>query len=247
MKRTNGRILFITGTHGNEGFSGDVFRNLAKRYPKNEFGYDNIVGNPRALKKNIRFTDADLNRSAPGDLTSAIYEERRAAQIINLSKKYKIVIDVHGTIANCGIVTIIPYPTLQNLVLAAMLPIKRNVIWYSKSSLKKGPLVQFTNCPAIEIECGSKSSEQTKKDLEDILSKFLKARISGNLDNLIENLKNKEFYSMYEKMNVNGKIYKDFQLEKGNGEKFYPFMSSQYPGTACYKTKKINFEKLFLI
>ncbi len=247
MKRTNRRILFISGSHGDEGFSSDVFRNLAKRYPKNEFGYDRIVGNPRALKKNVRYTDADLNRSAPGDITSAIYEERRAAQIINLSKKYKIVIDVHGTIANCGIVTIIPYPTLQNLVLAAMLPIKKNIIWYTRSSLKKGPLVQFTDCPAIEIECGSKSSEQTKKDLENILGKFLETRTKGSLDSLIDNLRSKEFYKVYEQLDDDGEKYIDFQLAKKGNKDFYPFMSSQYPGTACYKMKKISFEKLFLI
>lgn len=246
MKSTDRKILFISGTHGDEGFTEDVFRNLAKQYPKNEFGYDNIVGNPRALKKNVRFIEADLNRSAPGSLTSSIYEERRAAQIINLSKKYKIVIDVHGTIADSGIVTIIPYPTLENLVLAAMLPIKKNVIWYTRSSLNKGPLVQFTDCPAIEIECGSKSSEQTKNDLEDILGKFLETRTKGKFESLIDNLRGKEFYKAYERLDEDGEKYSDFKLaKKGNGI-FYPFMSAQYPGTACYKMKKINFEELFL-
>lgn len=246
MKTTNRKILFIIGTHGNEGFSRDVFRNLTRQYPKNKYGYDQTVGNPRALKGNVRFTEADLNRSAPGDPTSEIYEERRAAKIMKLSKKYRFVIDIHGTVSDSGIVTIIPYPTLQNLVLAAMLPVKRNIIWYTKSSFEKGPLVQFTNCPGIEIECGPKSSKQTKKALEDVLSQFLETLKIGNFDNLIDNLKDKEFYKVYEKLEKNGEKYIDFQLTSKGSEKFYPFMSAQYSGTACYKMTKISFENLFL-
>lgn len=246
MEKTNRRILFIIGTHGDEGFSKKVFKNLESRYSKSGYGYDKIVGNPRALMKNIRFVEADLNRSAPGNPTSEIYEERRAAKIMKLSKKYQFVIDVHGTVADSGIVTIIPYPTLQNLVLAAMLPIKRNVIWYTKSSLKKGSLVQFTNCAGIEIECGPKSSKQTKKALEDVLSQFLETRTIGNFDNLIDNLKDKEFYRVYEKLEKDGEKYIDFQSTTKGNEKFYPFMSAQYSGTACYKMTKISFDDLFL-
>lgn len=247
MERTKGRILFVAGTHGDEGFSRDVFKNLTGRYPRNEFGYDRTVGNPRALRQDIRFTEVDLNRSAPGNLTSEVYEERRAAQIMELSKRYKFVIDVHGSVADCGIVTIIPYPSLPNLALASMLPIERNVIWYAKSSLEKGPLVQFTDCPGIEIECGPKSSEQTQRDLEEVLSKFLENRANSNLDDLIQNLKGKEFFNVYGRLGGDGSQYKDFVLARVDEEEFYPFMSNQYPGTACYKMKKINLEDLFLI
>ena len=164
-----------------------------------------------------------------------------------LSKKYKFVIDVHGTVADEGIVTIIPYPTLSNLVLASMLPVEKNVIWYARSSLEKGPLVQFTNCPGIEIECGPKSSEQTKKDLEEVLSRFLETRANCNLDGLIDNLRGKEFYNVYERLDRDRSPYRDFVLAKVGDEEFYPFMSNQYPGIACYKMKKISFEDQFLI
>ena len=247
MKKARGKILFITATHGDEGFSEDVFRNLACRYPKNKYGYDLTVGNPKALKKGVRYIEVDLNRSAPGNLTSSIYEERRAAQIMELSKKYKFVIDIHGTVADSGIVIIIPYPTLSNLLLASMLPIKRNVIWYAKSSLKKGPLVQFMYCPGIEIGCGPKSSEQLKKDLRTVLSTFLEIRARGNLNQFIDNFKGKTFYNVYDKLDEDGSNYADFTLTKKGDEEFYPFLANQYPKIACYKMKKINFEDTFLI
>lgn len=244
--KNKGKILFIAATHGDEGFSVDVFKNFAQRYPRKEYGYDLIVGNPKALKRGIRYIEADLNRSAPGSLTSRVYEEKRAAQIMELSKRYKFVIDVHGTVADSGIVTIIPYPTLPNLLLAAMLPIERNVIWYARSSLEKGPLVQFIDCPGIEIECGPKSSERLKTELETVLSTFLETRAGGNLDQIIDNLKDKAFYNVYGRRDGGGD-YADFVLAKDGDEEFYPFLVDQYPGVACYKMKKVNFEELFLI
>lgn len=247
MERTEGKILFIAGTHGDEGFSRDVFRNLASRYPRNEYGYDRTVGNPRALRKGVRYTEVDLNRSAPGNPESNLYEERRAAQIVEQSKNYEFAIDVHGSVADCGIVTIIPYPTLPNLALASMLPIERNVIWYSKSSLEKGPLVQFTDCPGVEIECGPKSSGQIQIDLEEVLSKFLESRANSNLDDLIQKFKGKEFFNVYGRLDGDGSPYRDFVLSQNEDEEFYPFMSNQYPGIACYKMKRVSLENLFLI
>ena len=80
----------------------------------------------------------DLNRIAPGNIKSKDYEERRVAEIVEMSKNYNFVIDLHGSISNCGVVSIIPYPRLDNLFLARLLKIKRNIMWYSKKSLKNG-------------------------------------------------------------------------------------------------------------
>lgn len=239
-------LLFIGATHGDEGFSVEVLRKLEQKYPKDQFGYDWIVGNPEASKKGVRFTEADLNRVAPGNPKSSIYEERRAAEIMDEAKKSGFVIDIHGTVADCGIVTIIPYPTLSNLVLASLLDIQRNVLWYSKVSLQKGPLVQFMDCPGIEIECGPKSSEVVQLDLELVLSKFLERQNNSSLVDYIQRLKDKEFYSVYDPLPENGEIYTDFTLSQNDEEEFYPFLSNQYPGLACYKMKRIVFEDLFL-
>lgn len=232
------KILFLTATHGDEGFSVPVFQRVEKQYPKGEFGYDWTVSNPRALGENRRFTEADLNRSAPGDPNSPVYEERRAAEIVELSSNFTCLIDVHGTVADSGIVTIIPYPTLENIILAKKVGVKRNVIWYSKSSLEKGPIVQFTNCPAVEIECGPKNETSTQEGLEKVIVSFLEEA---------EPSEQPEFYQVYGKLPTDGNIYKDFELATKGDEEFYPFLSNQYEGVACYKMRKVKFEDLFLI
>ncbi len=66
-------ILFITSTHGHEQAGTGVLQQLEKEFPKTEYGYDWIIGNEQAYKLNQRFTEQDLNRSAPGDSKSDIY------------------------------------------------------------------------------------------------------------------------------------------------------------------------------
>jgi len=239
--------LFIGATHGDEGFSLDVLKNLELRYSKNIYQYDWIIGNPAALKENVRYIQADLNRSAPGNFVSSTYEERRALEIVELSKQYTFAVDLHGSVSECGVITIIPYPTLRNILLAAAFPIENNVIWYAKSSLKKGPLVQFAQCAGIEIECGPKSSSTIKTELENVLSSFLENGVHMSIDQLINSFEQKSFFNVFGELEENGQVYTDFMPVTTPGEKFYPFLSHQYPGIACYKMSKVRFEDLFLV
>ena len=242
------KILFIVATHGNEDFSIEVLKKLENVCPKNEYGYDWIIGNPRAQEKSVRYIEKDLNRSAPGDITSDIYEEKRAAEIIEISKNYDCIIDVHGTKSDLGIITIIPYPTLQNLLLASLFSIKKNVIWYAKSSLKQGSLVQFVDKPAIEIECGPKNDKKIQEDLYIILEKFL-TEIKETISlSVLRTIEKKNFYHVYDKLlGEHNSSLQDFKKTTINKETFYPFLSgNEYKGITCYKMKKIEFENLFL-
>lgn len=242
------RFLFILATHGDEGFSLSLIKNLEKKFPKEKFGYDWIIGNPKALEQKRRFIETDLNRCAPGNLNSQIYEEKRAAEIIEVASDYDFIVDIHGSASNCGIITIITYPTLQNLILASSLGIKRNVIWYAKSSLKKGPLTQFVKCPSVEIECGPQNNENIRKKLSKTLREFIIAQNNKkNLINVLKNLPKREFFVVYGKKegNSNQKVT-DFEQTEIDGEKFHPFLANQYPGILCYKTKKVNIEDYFL-
>ncbi len=231
------KILFIAATHGNETIGVNVLRRIEQEYTKEEYGYDWIIGNERAYEKNIRFIEADLNRSAPGDITSGVYEVRRAAEIAVMAKDYDIVIDIHGTSTDCGVVTIIPYPTEENLDLAESISLERNVVWFSESSTLNGPLAQHVGVPAIELECGPKNDV----GVEVVLEKNLRAVLENNRTGALpESLQTQAFYEVYGKL-VGGydPSLADFRQATIEGEVFYPFLSgNEYASITCYKMKK---------
>lgn len=232
------KILFLTATHGNERDGTNVMRRLEKEFPREEYGYDWIIANEEAYALNKRFVEEDLNRSAPGDALSPIYELRRAAEIIELSKRYNIVIDLHGTKTDSGIVTIIPYPTKQNLALANVCGLERNVIWYSKKSKTAGPLVQHMSIPAIEFECGPRGTDTAFQ----LTYKAVRRLIEGNREGASVYADGGiEFYEVYGKLHGEyDPMIKDFLLAHRDGESFYPFLSgNEYPGIVCYKMNKV--------
>jgi len=239
------KTLFIVATHGNEGFSIPVLKSIEKKFPKQKFHYDWVIGNPVALKKNTRFIDVDLNRNAPGKLNSKNYEERRAHELIALAKKFDAVVDIHGAMSNCGICTIISKPSLENILLASQLNCKNNVIWNSASSQKKGPLNQHIGRPSVELECGPKQSPETAKALYDLISKFLQ-----NNKNIIWPTKLNSWYYVDKKLNKKEfelKTIKDFSEHKSKKEKIIPFLSQNtYVDGSFYSLSKIKFDQLFI-
>lgn len=235
-------ILFISATHGDEGFSVDVLDDMQRTYDPVEYGYDWIIGNPRALEYGARFVNKDLNRVAPGDPNSRYYEDRRAAEIIRLSQKYDAVIDIHGSVADCGIVTIIPYPTADNLALSKSIPVERSVVWYAEESSTCGPLTQHTLCPAVEIECGPKDNESIKANLKELVGKIIVANLAGQSDAVSQ-----ELYTVYGvEMGEFDENVADFREVTRSDESFYPFMSNQYKGTLCYKLRRATEEEVQL-
>jgi len=240
------KVLFISATHGDEGFSVKVLDRLEKKYPKYRYGFERIIGNPKAYRKNVRYLDANLNRSAPGNKNSKLYEKRRAFEIMKIAKKFNYIIDLHGTDSSCGIVIIICNPILPNFILAGMLSIKKIVIWRTKEDLKNGPLTQFCEPPGLEIECGRKTDPIIQTKLKKILSKFIKIYQKITVKEIMDNLRKKDLYVVYDKQLGKNINLQDFKKVKNRNETFYPFMSNVYLKIACYKMKKIKLEELFL-
>lgn len=154
----------MTATHGNEEFSIPVVKKLSKK-----FQFDWLVSNPKALKLNKRFYQADLNRSGPGKPASKLYEERQAFELIKAASQYDYVIDIHGTISDTGLFVILSDPNWQNIEFAKKINLKNVVLW---PSLKPtGPLTQFIP-NSLEIECGPKNSKKVAKRLERVLADY---------------------------------------------------------------------------
>ncbi|RJR30427.1 hypothetical protein C4564_00415 [Candidatus Microgenomates bacterium] len=234
--------LFITALHGDEGFGADAIKDIESKLPKDQYQW--IIGNPEAYTKGVRYIEADLNRIAPGNINSKIYEERRAAELVNLSSSYSFIIDIHGTNANSGIFVLITNPTPQNVLLAAMLPIKNVVIWASKKSKVKGPLTQFTYCPAVEIECGPKLSNEVIQELKGVLLRIIIDN-KHSTSELLQNSIQQKYYEVYgTATGINTKSLKEFEKVKIDDEEFYPLLINSYENGSVRKMRVVNFFNL---
>jgi hypothetical protein len=62
-----------------------------------------LCGNPRAYRRNVRFTESDLNRSYD-TLPAQTYEQKRAQKILQIIREgdYDYVLDIHTSKADVG-------------------------------------------------------------------------------------------------------------------------------------------------
>lgn len=229
-------LLFIVCTHGNESAPLEVLKNVIQEYGEENFysRCDYIIANPKALEKNIRFTEADLNRIYPGNSQSELYEERRAAELLIYAKQFRYVIDLHTTTADSGIFTLVTKGTKGNNELASKLLPKKIVIWESTSGRKTGPITSFLEC-ACEIEC-SISRPELLRDLED--------SIISAIDVSSRKEEDKEWYrvvdsiSRSEETSYPGLI--DFSVVDYKGKSLYPLLTGRYGDKVCYLMEKID-------
>jgi len=219
-------LAITTVTHGNEAFSIPIVKKLSARY-----GFAWFKNNPRALKLEKRFFQQDLNRSGPGNLNSPKYEGRLAYRLIKKYSRYKTVIDIHGSLANCGIFALISDLNYQNIELAKKLDVKNIVLWPSMRSYNAA-LTQFIP-NSLELECGPKDNPKTALQLEKTLTAFL---------NNIPVKRKQNFYIVTGILrgNIKAKMY-EFSETKYRKRYFIPLLIDRYPGIKCYMMQKISY------
>ncbi len=232
------KILIIIGTHGDEKIGGEIVGKLLQSPYKNDFEY--MIGNPRAYEKNVRFIDADLNRSYPGNLSSACYEVRRAAINMQKIRGYDYIIDLHEASQGRNDFIIIPQKTFPKRIPWQIIDLDKVLLWSDPT----GPLGGVVD-NEVELEFGTKSRD--RKSVIEKGVKIVEKFIAGvKNDNLIKN-KKQTVYRVYGKIEVDdgvklekGDELRDFEKSMYKGETFYPLLVNQYlkDGILCYKMKR---------
>lgn len=232
-------ILFLTNVHGDEPDATEALKKIEKANQLKNCEW--TVANPRAVKAKKRFIDADMNRVAPGSLNSKKYELKQIVKVLEKANKFKYVIDLHGSKGNQGAFTIIPNPTLSNIILASLLPVKHILIWPFNSKSKYGPIMKFINC-GVGIEFGPKETSATRK----LVLKTVREVLDSGLKFDPAKVAEKEFYFVKERVRKVEDLsqFHDFERVETDGEEFYPVFVGAYKGIAFYKTKKIDFTEL---
>lgn len=230
------KLLIICATHGNERIGLEVVEKLQAKKLDRYFDY--VVANPRALEKNVRFCDCDLNRSYPGAEESRAYEKRRACEILSMARKYEYVLDMHE--ASCGTdnFIIIPRLRLNKVFPLDLLDLEVALLWPDSP----GPLGSVLK-NVVELECGMKNKERgcVVFAAANTVSNFISAIYATGVREKIFPKKIYRVYGKLKKTDFNGDIgrLKDFEKVSVNGENFYPLLVGQYlgEGTVCYKMR----------
>lgn len=189
---------FVVGIHGNEQIPVQVLQ--ANTIPF-------ILGNPEALKRNVRFIEKDLNASFGTNGLSL--EEKRAKEIlIELNQKNpEWIIDFHTTTAETEPFAIVV--SLDLVPFAKTLGLKHIV--YMKYNIKGGhALINYY--PGVSIEAGTHTGSETAPTVEAILA----ASAQGKQNEAT-------VYEVYEEISEEG-MYENFKMnEKG----FIPVLAGE--------------------
>lgn len=237
-------ILFIAATHGDEQVGVNALKELTSAS-----SFDWMIGNVPAQKKNVRYTQTDLNRAAPGDINSPVYETRRAAELIECSKQYRYTIDLHGAKNDCGMFLIVTKISKENLRLASYFDIDRIVLWPSVTPEMQYPPSEFFPC-GLEIECGNKYAKETEVSLRESITSFLSSYKEKEMlsdEEVLRILADKQVYKMYGSLSpstgVTASSLSEFEEITCNDEVFTPvFINTyeEYSDVLCYKLATVS-------
>jgi hypothetical protein len=103
MNSPRPRILIVGAQHGDERLGPRIDRFLKADKSGKYTTVDYLCGSPRAYRRNVRFTETDLNRSYD-TLPATTYEQKRAQRILQIIQEgnYNYVLDVHTSRADVG-------------------------------------------------------------------------------------------------------------------------------------------------
>lgn len=206
-----------------------------------------IIANEKALEENVRYLEADLNRSFPGDSESDLYEERLAAKIVDEVEGMKV-LDLHSTRSYPE-----PFATLSFLNSTIRSLIRStgvdNAVYFPESN---GTLNGETDC--IVVESGYQQSEQAVENAYAIMVNFLAAE--GIIDEEFT-LSDPDYYkhsgtvegSGYKFLAENFQKVREGEVFAENGkekleaeESFYPVLMSTdgYKNILGFKAERIE-------
>lgn len=165
-------VTIIGGIHGDEP-SGKIIVNMLRDYlsDKNLLGTVNlIIANEKALKKDKRYIETDVNRSFPGDKNSNIYEERLAARILNEISSSHAVLALHSTNSSPPPFAIYSRNTEVNRKSIGSMSVDYAI---DCSEVQENTLDEYFQ-DAITLECGLQHSESAIEFGFEASKEFLK-------------------------------------------------------------------------
>jgi succinylglutamate desuccinylase len=181
------KIAVVCCLHGTEPYGMEVIKRLPSHIPS-------FIGNKKALNKNRRFIENDLNRSFPGNKLGG-YEDKQAYYLCKELKEFDYVIDLHSSSNNCPLFGIITNPNKYKIELAKKLGLKRLVIMNESIASGKA-LIDSVNC-GISLEVGPHNRVKNVEEVLDLIYNLVEDK------NYSENLEIYEVFKIVKKEKEN--------------------------------------------
>lgn len=162
-------LAILGGIHGDEPCGVQAIETLLDADPDVERPVKCIIANERALERNVRYVEADMNRVFPGDSTAETYERRLAAALLE-ELRGCTTLSMHSTqsysepfaiVEETGPVAERICPALSIDAIVEVGPIVENA------------LVGYVD--VVEVECGLQGTQQAAANAEQLVREFLTA------------------------------------------------------------------------
>ena len=163
-------IAVVGGIHGDEPCGVRAIEHLLDAGPAVDRPVKCIVANERALERDVRYTDADLNRVFPGDPDSDPHEERLAAALL-AELRGCTTLSMHSTQSYTGSFAVVAEGTLT--LARSVCPYLTLDAAVDASAFTEGRLIE--HAPVIEVECGYQGSNEATENATRIAEEFLGA------------------------------------------------------------------------
>jgi succinylglutamate desuccinylase/aspartoacylase family protein len=152
------KVALLAGTHGDESFPVELSKSLVREPITNVAP---IIANYSAVVAGERYKDQNMAKSYPGNPYSALYEEQRAAVLVDTLKRgrFDLIIDLHESIYSedefLGIAgeydsfedTLEVYTSEQAVAISSLLNLKKIVLFPRPINIQS----QLDNVVTVEV------------------------------------------------------------------------------------------------
>lgn len=146
-------IAILAGVHGDERAGILAFKNLLKTCKPTRGSIFFILGNLRAVQKNVRFTESNLNRCFIPNIIGDSYEQKRAREIMPILDACDALLDLHGFKDTAGDpVSICDEPSVK--VARKLLPPIVSTGWGDAEPGGSDTYMHMQGKIGITVECG---------------------------------------------------------------------------------------------
>jgi succinylglutamate desuccinylase len=179
-------ILLIGGVHGDEPSGVYAIKTLQESIDESDLkktvGF--VLANPRAIQREVRYTESDLNRLFGRD-SEPSYEQQRSKEISTLVDSADSVLSLHATQSDDEPFGLVNYDMIHHIKRSLFkLSLSKAVIFTEDQY--RGSLIKYDH--VLEIEVGYQGSQSAKNNALRLCKEFLSSQYAFQSENQLMDL-----------------------------------------------------------